>query len=90
LSFSVLCHILNKCIDRLRADQLDTFKLASAPLPALLRDVKIVANNKRPFKILLNSMRMISGPQFVFGVEKQMTSKLMMVMGKNRPLYAQY
>jgi len=24
------------------------------------------------------------------GVEKQMASKLMMVMGKNRPLYTQY
>jgi hypothetical protein len=40
------------CINRLRADQLDIFELASAPLPAfaplpaLLRDVKIVANNK--------------------------------------------
>ena len=33
------------CIDRLRADQLDAFRLAGAPLPALLRDVKIVANN---------------------------------------------
>jgi len=31
----------------LRADQLDVFKLASALLPALLRDVKIVANNKK-------------------------------------------
>ena len=88
LSFSVLCKILNTCIDRLRADQLDAFKLASAPLPALLRDVKIVATTKRLFKILFNSMRMISGPQLVLGVEKQMASKLMMVMGKNRPLYA--
>ena len=35
------------CINRLRADQLYIFKLASAPLPALLRDVKIVANNKK-------------------------------------------
>ena len=34
------------CINRLRADQLDIFKLASAPLPALLRDVKIVDNHK--------------------------------------------
>jgi hypothetical protein len=90
LSFSVLCKILNKCFDRLRADQLDAFKLASAPHPALLRDVKIVANNKRPFNIPLNSMRIISGPQLVLGVEKQMASKPMMVMGKNRPLYAQY
>jgi hypothetical protein len=65
-------------------------KLASAPLPALLRDVKIVANTKRPFMILSNSMRMISGPQLVFGVEKQMASKLMMVMGENKPLYAKY
>jgi hypothetical protein len=49
-----LCKILNKCIDRLRADQLDALKLASAPLPALLRDVKIVANNK---KAILNTIK---------------------------------
>jgi len=35
-------------------------------------------------------MRIISGPQLVLGVEKQIASKLMMVMGKNRLLYAQY
>jgi hypothetical protein len=85
-----LFKILNKCIDRLRADQLDTFKLASAPFPALLRDVKIVASTKRPFRILSNSMRMISCPKLVLEVEKQMASKLMMVMRKNKPLYAQY
>ena len=40
--------ILKMCINRLRADQLDIlFKPASAPLPALLRDVKIEANNQR-------------------------------------------
>lgn len=43
----LLCRNLNVCIDRLSADQLDTLKLASAPLPALLRDTKIVANNKK-------------------------------------------
>jgi hypothetical protein len=35
------------CINRLRADQLDSIRLANASLPALLRDVKIVANNKK-------------------------------------------
>jgi hypothetical protein len=35
------------CINRLRADQLDAFRLASALLPALLGDVKIEANNKK-------------------------------------------
>ena len=35
------------CINSVRADQLDIFRLASAPLPVMLRDVKIVANNKK-------------------------------------------
>ena len=35
------------CINRLRADQLDTFRFASAPLPVLPRDVKIAVNNKK-------------------------------------------
>jgi hypothetical protein len=35
------------CINRLRADQLDISRLASALLPALLGDGKIVANNKK-------------------------------------------
>jgi hypothetical protein len=35
------------CINRLRADQLDSIRLANASLPALLRDVKIVTNNKK-------------------------------------------
>jgi len=40
--------------------------------------------------MLLRSMRIVSGPKLVLRVEKQMVSKLMMVikrMGKNRPLY---
>jgi hypothetical protein len=70
LSFSLLCKILNKCIDKLKADQLDAFKLASAPLPALLRDVKIVANNK---KAILNTIKQHEDDQWSpigFGGEK--------------------
>ena len=78
------------CIDRLRADQLDAFRLAGAPLPALLRVVKIVANNKKLYQNLLSSMRIKCGPQLVLRVEKQMVSKpimMMKAMHKNGPLY---
>ena len=34
-------------INSVRADQLDIFRLVSAPFLVLLRDVKIVANNKK-------------------------------------------
>ena len=79
------------CIDRLRADQLDAFRLAGAPLPALLRDVKNLANNeKRLYQKPLSSLRIKCGPQLVLRVKKQMVSKLikmMKTMHKNRPLY---
>ena len=82
------------CIDRLRADQLDAFRLTGAPLPALLMDVKIVANSKkRLYQKLLSSMRIKCGSQLVLRVEKQMVYKLMMMMKtmhKNRPLYPLY
>jgi hypothetical protein len=59
------------CIDRLRADQLDAFRLTGAPLPALLMDVKIVANSKKwLYQELLSSMRIKCGPQLVLRVEK--------------------
>jgi hypothetical protein len=64
----LLCRILKMCINRLRADQLDTFRLASALLPALLGDVKIVANNK---KAISNAIEQL---------EKQMIGKMIMVV----------
>ena len=54
------------CINSVRADQLDIFRFASAPLPVLLRDVKIVANNnKKAIYNAIEHMRIISGPQLV-------------------------
>ena len=49
-------------------DQLDAFRLAGAPLPVLMNDVKAVVDKKMLSTMLFISMRMINGPQLVLSM----------------------
>src|ERR1700692_1240203 len=65
-------------------DQLDAFRLAGAPLPVLMNDVKAVVDKKMLSTMLFISMRMINGPQLVLRMVKQRVFRLMIMKKRMR------